>query len=266
MTRGVLIFAFNNETTDYVSLAAWSAARIQRHLGLPVCVITDSVQVDHDVFHTVISADSAHSGRRWMPDQETTVSWKNFYRYRALELSPFDHTLLLDADYVVSSNLLNRAWDIEQDIVAMAHAHDITGTCDFAQHNYFGRFAMPSAWATAVCFRKTSAAQSVFEVMQRVQNNWQHYCNLYGCGRSRFRNDFALAIALHVTYGNLCKWPHMPWSMATVLPEYHIEQLSSDKFEVRYSQNNMGKRLILDGMDFHAMNKRQLEKIVAGTE
>lgn len=266
MNRGVLIFAFNNETTDYVSMAAWSAARIQRHLDVPVCLVTDS-WVNHDVFHTVITADSAHNGQRWMPDQDTAVSWKNFYRYRAMELSPFDHTLLLDADYVVASDVLSSLWTIQQDMVVMSKAHDVAGIGDFAQHNFFGRFAMPSAWATAICFRNTATARSVFEIMRRVQDNWQHYCYLYGCGRSRFRNDFALAIALHITYGNACKWPQVPWSMATVLPEYHMEQLGPDQFEVRYSMpNNMVKRLTINGVDFHAMNKRELEKIVAGGE
>ena len=42
MTRGVLIFAFNNEHTDYVRMAAWCAKRIHRHLDLPVSVVTNA--------------------------------------------------------------------------------------------------------------------------------------------------------------------------------------------------------------------------------
>ena len=39
MTTGALIFAFNNEKTDYVALAAWSAANIHRHLDIPVALL-----------------------------------------------------------------------------------------------------------------------------------------------------------------------------------------------------------------------------------
>lgn len=41
MTTGALIFAFNNEATDYVSMAAWSAKRIRHYLKIPVAVVTD---------------------------------------------------------------------------------------------------------------------------------------------------------------------------------------------------------------------------------
>ena len=40
MTRGALIFAFNNEKTDYVAMARWSAERIRRHLDIPVAIVT----------------------------------------------------------------------------------------------------------------------------------------------------------------------------------------------------------------------------------
>jgi hypothetical protein len=42
LTQGVLIFAFNNEATDYLAMAAWSAKNIRRHLNLPVAVVTDA--------------------------------------------------------------------------------------------------------------------------------------------------------------------------------------------------------------------------------
>jgi hypothetical protein len=34
LSQGVLIFAFNNEATDYIAMAAWSAKNIRRHLEL----------------------------------------------------------------------------------------------------------------------------------------------------------------------------------------------------------------------------------------
>ena len=41
MTAGALIFAFNNEQIDYVSMAKWSAKNIERHLGIPTRIITN---------------------------------------------------------------------------------------------------------------------------------------------------------------------------------------------------------------------------------
>ena len=63
MTTGALIFAFNNEHTDYVGMAAWSADRIRRHLNIPVAVITDCTDPEQlNKFDHVISADPVSGG------------------------------------------------------------------------------------------------------------------------------------------------------------------------------------------------------------
>ena len=36
MSTGALIFAFDNENTGYLDLAAWSAERVKRFLKIPV--------------------------------------------------------------------------------------------------------------------------------------------------------------------------------------------------------------------------------------
>jgi polyphosphate kinase len=41
MTTGALIFARNNEHTDYVAMAQWSARNIERHLGIETHIVTD---------------------------------------------------------------------------------------------------------------------------------------------------------------------------------------------------------------------------------
>ena len=41
LTKGALIFAFNNEHIDYIAMAGWNAENIRKHLNLPVAVVTD---------------------------------------------------------------------------------------------------------------------------------------------------------------------------------------------------------------------------------
>ena len=60
MTTGALIFAFNNEQTDYVAMASWSAQRIRRHLNIPVAVVTDDQDRARNLsFDQVIKAEPA---------------------------------------------------------------------------------------------------------------------------------------------------------------------------------------------------------------
>ena len=97
MTTGALIFAFNNEHTDYVRMAAWSAANIRRHLGIPVAVVTNVPE--HDLvkrsFDHVITADPESGGTRYFADIGESVTWYNAGRVDAYALSPWDQTLAM---------------------------------------------------------------------------------------------------------------------------------------------------------------------------
>jgi hypothetical protein len=79
MTTGALIFAFNNEQTDYLSMAAWSAKNIHRHLGIPVAVVTDYENPAGD-FDYVIHAQAQSGGQRYFSDYDTNVTWHNTNR------------------------------------------------------------------------------------------------------------------------------------------------------------------------------------------
>jgi hypothetical protein len=79
MTTGAVIFARNNEHIDYVAMAKWSAKNIERHLGIPTHIVTDSAQSDN-----TIQAHFTDVG---------TVTWHNLNRMDAYRLSPWDRTL-----------------------------------------------------------------------------------------------------------------------------------------------------------------------------
>ena len=119
MTRGALIFAFNNEHTDYVRMAAWSAERIHRYLDIPVAVVTNAPDRASELvaFDKVITAHSETGGTRWFEDYQATVSWHNAGRTDAYNLTPWDETLVLDADYVVNGSLLIQTFDVDTDFL-----------------------------------------------------------------------------------------------------------------------------------------------------
>ena len=73
MTTGALIFARNNEHTDYVSMARWSAKNIERHLGIPTHIVTDDSRKDSGSRHFV---------------NVGTVTWHNTNRMDAYRLTP----------------------------------------------------------------------------------------------------------------------------------------------------------------------------------
>jgi hypothetical protein len=263
MSTGALIFAFNNESIDYVAMAAWSAKNIQRHLGIPVSLVTD-VAVDYDVFDQVIyTAVEESSNTRHFTDVGT-VTWHNLNRMDAYTLTPYSQTLVLDADYVVASNQLQSILASQEDFMCHRTAYDITGLNNFEGLNVFGKNNMPMWWATVMMFRTSERARLIFESMGMIRDNWTHYRNLYGNNTATYRNDHALSIALNIENGHTLQTQDIPWGLASLTPEHSIQQLEQDHYRIDYvNSKNKPQWISLKNQDFHAMGKQQLGDIVA---
>lgn len=253
MTTGALIFAINNGTIDYEAMAHWSAKNIQRHLGIPTHIVTD-----RDIG---IQAEDS----RWFSDFGTNLSWHNKSRVDAYRLSPWDRTLLLDADYVVASDQLRQILSIDQDIAAHRWAYDITGGSDFQDQNVFGSYQMPMWWATVIMFRRSRAAELMFDSMSMIRENWDHYRRIYHNSKNTFRNDHALSIALGIINGHCLDHAQIPWGLASLLPQHTLVRTDIDTYRVEYESNQRRHWISMHGQDFHAMGKRCLGEIIADT-
>ena len=263
MTTGALIFAFNNEQIDYVAMANWSARNIHRHLDIPVCVVTDKEPTTPNVFDRVIIAAPVDAGQRYFSDYDSNVTWRNTNRMDAYTLSPWDQTLVLDADYVVASDQLRTVLNSRQDFVCHRWATDITGLRTFEDLNYFGNHRMPMWWATVMMFRRDTSAELLFEMMQMIRDNWTHYRNLYKNPVSTYRNDHALSIALNTLNGHTLCVDAIPGTLASLTPEHQLTQLDADSYRVDFLTPDKKARWITLTQDFHAMGKQQLGAIVA---
>jgi hypothetical protein len=262
MSTGALIFAFNNESIDYVAMASWSAKNIQRHLGIPVSLVTDSA-VDSSVFDQIIyTAVDDSSNTRHFSDVGT-VTWHNLNRMDAYALTPYSQTLVLDADYVVASNQLQSVLDSPEDFMCHRTAWDVTGLQTFADLNAFGQYQFPMWWATVMMFRTSERARLIFESMSMIRDNWTHYRNLYANPRSTYRNDHALSIALNIENGHTLQTTDIPWELASLTPEHRLTQLEPDRYRVDFATADKKPRWIELTTDFHAMGKQQLGDIVA---
>jgi hypothetical protein len=264
MTQGIVIFAYNNELIDYVAMAAWSARNIHRHLGLPVCVVTDVANLPaHYEFDQVITTTKHSDYYRYFADFADTVTWYNKNRMDAYQLSPWDQTLVLDADYVVASNQLSRLFDSGQDFLTHNQAHDVTGADPFLNNNTFGQYHVPMSWATVMYFNRSRSAELIFDTMSMIRDNWHHYLKLYKIIPSTYRNDYALTIAQLIVNGQTLTWPTIPWPLASVTPTPQVTQLSPDHYRVDYINGQGLPRWITVNQDFHVMGKRHLGDIVA---
>ena len=265
MTTGALIFAFNNEETDYLEMAAWSAKNIHRHLGIPVAVATDVEDAGRNKsFDRIIKTVPASGGTRYFEDYQSTVTWHNAGRVDAYSLSPWDRTLVLDADYVVASSDLKTLFDYDTDFMCHKTAVNLSTGYPLAGLNVFGQHNVPMYWATVMLFRRSNTAQYIFDCMSMIRDNWQHYRDLYGIEKKTYRNDFALTIAIGIVSGHTGLVNQIPWPLLTTMPDTKLTSNGPDYYTINYMDSDQKpKTLGWAGMDFHAMGKRHLEIIIA---
>lgn len=125
MTKGFLIFAHNNEEIDYLKLAAVNARLIKQNCSVPdVTVVTNHHSYDYtcsimgedfvtNSFSNIVFVEKdknfKRSNVRTYKDTSHTAKSLPFYnldRCDAYELSPYDETILIDADYLILSDVL----------------------------------------------------------------------------------------------------------------------------------------------------------------
>lgn len=263
MTAGALIFAIDTEHTDYVAMAAWSAQRVKHWLQIPVAVATNNPKAgDHSVFDRILAIEPQGENSRWFGDLGQSVTWHNSNRVDAYKLTPWDQTLVIDADYVVNSSDLVSLLCMPQDFVCHRQAYDITRPGqEFL--TTFGQRQFPMWWATVMMFRRSNTAQYIFDCMQMIKENWQHYRDLYHISEPTYRNDYALSIALGIVSGHTLNVAEIPWPLATVTTEAKITDHYENFWSIGYADSQgKAKTVSFFGQDFHAMCKKELGAVI----
>jgi len=215
MSRGVVIHAYNNEQIDYALIALCNALLIRDHLQVPICLISDRgslgwLRQQHGdivdrVFDQIMYDDrSAIHGERRFSDTPSTshmLPWYNTTRPDTYDLSPYTETLLIDADYLILDDTLNKVWGsrhevmINRDIVSLNHGP--TPTCE----RWLEETGIQLCWATCIYFRKSASAAMLFDLVKHVRQHYPYYSMIYGFPAKLYRNDYAFSIAVHMMSG-----------------------------------------------------------------
>lgn len=197
-SRGVVIFATNTVDTNYIGIAEQNARLVEKHLALPT---------------TIITTQQNSVNRRLSTDTGTFVEWKNLGRHQAYEASPYDETILLDADYLIFDNSLLKLFNTDFDYLLFNKNQYVNKPNETWM---MGPHSLPYVWATAVLFRKTDRAKMFFDLVGRIQRNYGYYKLLYNIQESNYRNDYAFAIAHYILNGySLSFESFAPWPITT---------------------------------------------------
>lgn len=267
MSRGAILFAFNSPKFNYYSMAVATAKRINHFLNLPVTIITDNESLPTDITYTFDKTVIIEADKNNIREHQI---WINKGRYQAYELSPYDETILLDTDYMVNSDRLLQTFNVYEDFCC----HDTTSFLmqPGVPQEVLSAYSFKTLWATVVTFKKTNRAKQIFDCLEMVQKNYDHYCDLHSFVGGVYRNDYALTLALRIANGHSDNLQDIiPWNLLHVGKNTSIYRNDDSEFNTEYTvmydnwqRGKIRKEYInIKDTDFHVMNKENFMELIA---
>lgn len=220
-SRGFLIHAYNNLEIDYGTMALCASLLIKKNLkNNNVCLVTTNDTISwlntthgeevidkaFDIIKVIEINRNVNSRTYFDTKYNSKIQpYYNSNRIDTFKLSPYDETILLDADYLVLDKSLDCVWDNHEDILVNKSVRDLNHKTNIGGFDdRFNEMSIPLYWATVVYFKKTPIVESIFDLMSFIKDNYFYYQQLYNFAPSGyFRNDYALSIALHMISGQL---------------------------------------------------------------
>jgi hypothetical protein len=235
-SRGILAFANNTAETDYRAIAEQTVKLASRVWGLP---------------YTILSTESELSNTRYNTDLGKFVEWRNFGRCQAYRLSPYDETIVMDVDYVVQDKEILKIFDQPWDYMLQRHSH----STDPEYPAVMGPHSLPFVWATVFAFRRSNRAEQFFNLVERIQNNYNYYRELFNIVERNYRNDYAFAIADTILNGFTVGTQTIPGSMLTVDRAIESISINNNSFVIKDSV----RAYVVPRTNMHVMSKRYLQ-------
>jgi hypothetical protein len=277
MSVGALIFAHNNAGIDYTKLAVFAAQRVKQFLNIPVSIVTDNVkwletEYPNHPFEHVIEIPNETSTQKLFFDgtlSYKTLEWKNLTRGRAYDLTPYDKTIILDSDYIISSDILKNAINLDVPFQIYKKSFDLAEWRDKKEFTRINQYSIPFYWATVVVFKKSFITQTFFDLISYIKTNWLYFRVLYGIEASSFRNDFAFSIAIHIMNGKIEGdfAIELPGSMTYIKDKDILLAINHDKLNfIVEKKDHLGEYIATktQGIDVHVMNKSSLIRVIDG--
>ena len=277
------MFAHNNTEIDYFRMAVVNAMLIKKHLGVDVTIVTD--QHSYDFVSQTMSANQIdtyvdniiikHKDRdfkrtnskiyRDTTNHQKSLSFYNLDRADAYDISPYDETIMIDADYLILGNTLNSCWGNRNPLMMNYTWQDI----NFNRKFDLDRLSVASItqyWATVVYFQKSEHAQSFFTLCKSVRENHSYYKNLYRWPGATFRNDYVFSVAAHMLNGLTDKSvPELPFKLYKSFDFDDIYKVKSHtEISMYLEKPDCAGEYILSNwkdLDLHVMNKWALNRI-----
>lgn len=277
MKKGILIIAHNNRDVDYAKMAIISGSLAKKSLSLPVSLITDVSTIEwmkesgtYDsamlIFENIIETQrpqidnyrKLHDG-----DNVNNVPFINANRSSAYDLTPYDHTLLIDSDFLIFTDILNNFWDIDDSVLLGESFSDIEGSRVGFLDKWTSETGVHLYWATTVMFKKDNYSKIFFNLVSFIKENYEYYSNLFRFDPRQYRNDISFSIAKHILDGFEKSGPSLP-PILTIQDKDVLLDFDNNLITVLVKEISGNEGFILGSVkdqDIHLMNKQSMLRL-----
>jgi hypothetical protein len=194
MSKGYLVMAQGN----YLDMAIALAESIKRTQST---VNNISIIVDCDVD---VTEHSAVDNFIELPnDMSGTAEWKIHNRCQFYDLSPYDETVILDADMLFLTDVGHWWTDMSRyDLLLTKRVKTYRGewVTDSPYRKTFRTNKLPDVYSAFTYFKKSDLAKTFFQLLTSIIQNWDVWSELYSFHHQQDRPsiDVAMAIAVKI--------------------------------------------------------------------
>ena len=185
-----------------------------------------------------------------------SLPFYNIDRCDAYDISPYDETILIDADYLIMSDVLNNCWGHDNKLMMNWKYQDIMTDRDDPTLRRLSPFGITMYWATVVYFKKGTHAKMIFDTWRSVYKNYAFYSELFGFNKAPFRNDYAMSIA-HQMCNGYSNTQTFDYALPALASSDSILDYVDGRWILKYQYKNSYNALRYTG-DLHVMNKKSL--------
>ena len=194
MNKGFCILAQNNSDVDYVRHAYALAVSIHKfNKDQKVSLITnDKVSKKYQtVFDKIIKIP-------WT-DQAELSHWKIENRWKVYHASPYEYTIVMDADMLVLHNI-SQWWDFlsKRDLFFVSNVRNFQN--EVVTNRYyrktFDENQLPNLYSAIYYFKKSEAAYEFFNFLELIVINWELF---YGeCAPELYQNRCSIDLCCSI--------------------------------------------------------------------
>ena len=176
-TKGYLILAQNNSSNDYLRMAYVLALSIKtsQQEVTAVSLITDvpdAVPYHYrEVFDHIIEIP-------WY-DDALQSEWKIENRWKIYHITPYDETVLLDADMLFLTNVDNWWRYLNQNFDLFITSNVMTYRNELVTGNYYRKAfvdnSLPNTYSAFTYFKKSKLAEEFWTLVEIIAKNWQEF-------------------------------------------------------------------------------------------